>query len=186
VRGTRLHQVGPQGQARHEGGRQGGPGGRAQRGRGGPIRVTALAHTHRNPLGDAFIAACGEAGIAPTPDYNGGGYEGVGYLQLSTGDGRRCSTAIGYLDNPPANLVIETQSVATRVLLEGRRAIGVAYLRRGEARQAFADAEVILSAGPIKSPQLLELSGIGQAPLLAVVSHPGLRERRSGHFEEGR
>jgi len=144
----------------------------AQRGRDGPIRVTALAHTHRNPLGDAFIAACHDQGIASTPDYNGGGYEGVGYLQLSTGDGRRCSTAIGYLDNPPANLVIQTQAIATRVHFEGRRAIGVAYLHRGEARDAFANAEVILSAGPIKSPQLLELSGIGQAALLQRLGIP--------------
>jgi choline dehydrogenase len=144
------------------------------RGRDGPIGVTPLQHTLRNPLGDAFVAGCREAGIPQTDDYNGGGYEGVGYLQLSTVRGRRCSTAIGYLDGAPANLALHTEAVATRVLFEGRRAVGVEYRRGGRLMRAYAQAEVILCAGPIKSPQLLELSGVGRPDVLQRVGIPVL------------
>jgi choline dehydrogenase len=66
----------------------------AYRGRDGPIRVSSLAHVHRNPLSNAFIAACESAGIPATADYNGARFEGVSYLQLSTARGQRCSTAV--------------------------------------------------------------------------------------------
>lgn len=159
------------------------------RGRDGPIRVTPLQQTLRNPLGDAFIAGCLEAGIPATDDYNGGPYEGVGYLQLSTGGGRRCSTAIGYLGDAPANLQLQTEAVATRVLFEGRRAVGVEYHRGGRRMRAYARGEVILSAGPIKSPQLLELSGVGQPELLqrlgipVVHALPGVGENLIDHLQ---
>ena len=161
----------------------------ATRGRDGPIRVTPLARTHPNPLGDAFVAACVQAGIPVTPDYNGGRYEGVGYLQLTTGDGKRCSTAIGYLERPPPNLVVRTQAVATRIVFEERRAVGIEYRHDGRTRAARASAEVILSAGPIKSPQLLELSGIGQPDRLAahgietVHASPGVGENLIDHLQ---
>jgi choline dehydrogenase len=161
----------------------------AVRGGDGPISVTPLQRTLRNPLGDAFIAGCGEAGIPQTDDYNGGRYEGVGYLQLSTAGGRRCSTAIGYLGDAPANLQLQTEAVVTRVLFEGRRAVGVEYRRGGELLQARATAEVILSAGPIKSPQLLEVSGVGQPELLqrlgipVVHALPGVGENLIDHLQ---
>jgi choline dehydrogenase len=160
------------------------------RGRDGPIRVTALERTLRNPLGDAFVAACEQVGIARTDDYNGGRYEGVGYLQLSTGRGRRWSTAIGYLgEDAPATLRLATEAVATRVLFDGRRAVGVEYRQGGRVLRALARAEVILSAGPIKSPQLLELSGVGRPAVLErlglpqVHALPGVGENLVDHLQ---
>ncbi|MBS80412.1 GMC family oxidoreductase N-terminal domain-containing protein [Variovorax sp.] len=161
----------------------------ALRGRDGPIGITSLADDP-HPLGTAFVAACEQAGIARTPDYNGQAYEGVSFLQLSTRRGQRCSTARGYLGaGAPAGLELRTESQALRILFEGRRAVGVEYLRDGQRRQARARAEVILSAGPIKSPQLLELSGVGQSERLRelgipVVAHaPGVGENLSDHLQ---
>ncbi len=159
------------------------------RGRGGPISVVSLAGD-RDALSDAFLLACQQAGIPATPDYNANQYEGVSYLQLSTRKGQRSSTAEGYLQRQPnANLTLQTHALATRLLLEGRRAVGVEYLLGSETRQAYADCEVIVSAGPIKSPQLLELSGIGDAALLQklgipVAHHlPGVGENLSDHLQ---
>ena len=161
-----------------------------QRGRDGPVSVIDLA-ADSDELSDAFLSACQEAGIAPTKDYNGGQYEGVGYLQLSTVRGERCSTARAYLDDRPRrpNFTLETEAVATHVLFEGQRAIGVEYRRGGKLLQAYAEREVILAAGPIKSPQLLELSGVGNAALLQtlgvpVVHHlPGVGENLIDHLQ---
>jgi choline dehydrogenase len=160
-----------------------------QRGRTGPIGVTSLADDPQ-PLGSAFVQACVEAGIPATPDYNGGTYEGVSYLQLNTANGRRCGTARGYLgDSRPASLDLRTNAVALGVVLENRRAVGIDYLHCGVKRRACARAEVILSAGPIKSPQLLELSGIGhgdrlQALGIDVVHHaPGVGENLIDHLQ---
>lgn len=145
------------------------------RGHAGPIGVTNLRHDPQ-ALGTAFIEACQMAGIPETPDYNGGSYEGVSYLQLNTQDGQRCGTARGYLENMPSGLTLRTQCQATRILWQGRRAIGIAYLQEGFAREALARAEVIVSAGPIKSPQLLEVSGIGQRRVLDAIGVPVLHE----------
>jgi len=138
------------------------------RGRNGPISVTPLIERQRDPISDAFVAACQEAGIPRTDDYNGRQYEGVNYLQLSTRDGQRCSTALGHLAAAGArpNLTLQVESQATRVLFDGRAATGIEYRQGGQTRVARARREVVLSAGPIKSPQLLELSGIGQAQRL--------------------
>lgn len=141
----------------------------ALRGRSGPIGVTSLADDVQ-PLGKAFVEACEQAGIARTADYNGRGYEGVSYLQLSTQNGQRSGTARAYLSGRvPAGLVLRTEAQATRILFEGTRAVGVEYRQGGVVRQAQARAEVVLSAGPIKSPQLLELSGVGQAERLKAL-----------------
>lgn len=161
-----------------------------QRGRDGPVSVVDLA-ADPDELSEAFRAACQQAGIPPTQDYNGGSYEGVGYLQLSTVRGVRCSTARAYLDDRPRrpNFTLQTEAVATRVLFEGQRAIGVEYRRGGALTQAYAEREVILAAGPIKSPQLLELSGVGNADLLRalgvpVVHHlPGVGENLIDHLQ---
>jgi choline dehydrogenase len=159
----------------------------AVRGRGGPIHCTRLDRF--DALADAFVGACTEAGYPFLPDYNDGSYEGAFYLQYSTRRGLRNSSAAGYLR--PAihrpNLTVLTEAVVTRVLMEGRVAHGVEY-RQGEvSRSVKARREVVLSAGPLASPHLLELSGIGNAELLGrfgipVVHHlPGVGENLRDH-----
>ena len=159
------------------------------RGRDGPISVVSLSGD-RDPLSDAFMLACQQAGIPVTPDYNGSQYEGVSYLQLSTRKGQRSSTAEGYLRRlPNSNLTFQTNALATSVMMQGRRATGVEYRIGNETRKAYADCEVIVSAGPIKSPQLLELSGIGDGARLqqigiASVHHlPGVGENLVDHLQ---
>lgn len=162
----------------------------AARGRSGPISIQSLGD-HPDPLSEAFLQACSAVGIPRTADYNGGRglYGGVSYLQLSTRRGERCSTAAGYLENAPATLELQTGAVATRVVFEGRRAVGVEYVQGGATRTAYAAREVVLAAGPVKSPQLLELSGIGDGARLqelgiATVHHlPGVGENLSDHLQ---
>lgn len=159
------------------------------RGRKGPISVTSLTRSP-DQLSDAFILACQQAGLPLNPDYNGSDYEGVSYLQLSTRNGRRSSTAMAYLHGMKhPSLRLETSAVVTRVLLEGRRAVGVEYEQRGETLRAYANREVVLSAGPLKSPQILELSGIGNPDVLKrhgiPISHklPGVGENLIDHLQ---
>ena len=133
---------------------------------GGPLAVRDVSEPH--PLCEAFIEACGEAGIPRTDDFNGASQEGAGYFQLTTRKGRRWSTARGYL--APArkrgNLAVVSNALTTRILFEGRRAVGVEYRKDGATHTARATAEVILSSGAFNSPQLLQLSGVGPADLL--------------------
>ena len=159
------------------------------RGHEGPIGVTHLRHDPQ-VLGSAFVDACRLAGIPETADYNGAQYEGVSYLQLNTKDGQRCGTARGYLEGPlPPSLTLRTRSQATRILWSGRRAVGIAYVQDGQSRQAHVRAELIVSAGPIKSPQLLEVSGIGQRRVLdsigvtLVHELPGVGENLLDHVQ---
>jgi choline dehydrogenase len=159
----------------------------AARGRGGPIGVTRLDKF--DALADAFVAACEQNGSRFLHDYNDGSYEGTFYLQYSTRNGLRSSAAVGYLK--PAirrpNLTVVTNATATRVLMEGRRATGVEVACGGRLVQVTARREVVLSAGPLKSPQLLELSGIGNAELLrghgipVVHPLPGVGENLRDH-----
>ncbi|MEJ8853577.1 GMC family oxidoreductase N-terminal domain-containing protein [Variovorax robiniae] len=140
------------------------------RGRSGPITVTSLVD-QPDPLSDAFIEACQQAGIPRTRDYNGAQFEGVNYLDLSTRKGQRCGTAHGHLASAEGrkNLDLQTEAHATRVIFDGTTAVGVEYRQGGQLKVARARREVILSAGPIKSPQLLELSGVGQADRLSAL-----------------
>ena len=161
----------------------------AYRGGDGPIHVTELAKDPQ-PLADAFVQACLQAGIPANPDYNGARYEGVGYLQLSTRDGQRCSTAHGYLgETIPARLTLRTQAQAVGIVWEGTRAVGVRYVCDGRVREARASREVVLSAGPILSPQLLELSGVGQGARLQALGIevkadvPGVGENLLDHLQ---
>ena len=132
------------------------------RGREGPVHISSLGDM-RDALSDAFHQACVSAGIPANEDYNGARYEGVGYLQLNTRNGQRCDTATAYLNGRRAdNLQVLTEAIVSKVILEGRRAVGIEYLQDGQIHRVQARREVILSAGPIKSPQLLELSGIGR------------------------
>jgi choline dehydrogenase-like flavoprotein len=138
----------------------------ALHGVGGPLAVSDVSEPH--PLCDAFIAACEQAGHPRTDDFNGASQEGAGYFQLTTRKGRRWSTARGYLKpaRKRGNLAVVSGALATRVLFEGRRAVGVEYQQGGGKHVARANAEVILSGGAFNSPQLLQLSGVGPADLL--------------------
>jgi 4-pyridoxate dehydrogenase len=131
------------------------------RGADGPL--TTRRSRYPDPLTTAYLEAGLAAGYPETEDYNGVQQEGFGRWQCTIRDGRRCSAAIAYLR--PAlrrpGLTVETDALATRVFIEHGRAVGIAYLKRGEAVVAHAEREVILAGGVINSPQLLMLSGIG-------------------------
>jgi choline dehydrogenase len=135
----------------------------AFRGTGGPINATDRPSL--NPLSLAFIEGAAAIGLPRNPDLNGKEQDGVGVCQESCKDGRRCSTAVAYLRPALARPGVEARTGAqvTRILFEGRRAIGVEYVQNGSRHEARAAREVILSAGAINSPQLLLLSGIGPA-----------------------
>ena len=136
------------------------------RGRSGPLQVTDLSE--RGPLYDALIAAAQETGIPFNADYNGAVQEGISMTQTTIRKGRRMSTARCYLDpaKARANLTIITGAHTDGLTFEGTRCTGVRYTVDGTGRQALAGREVIVSAGAINSPQLLELSGIGQPEFL--------------------
>ncbi|MCP5368714.1 MAG: choline dehydrogenase [Hyphomicrobiales bacterium] len=163
-------------------------GGDDYRGAAGPLHTRNGTKT--NPLYDAFIAAGVEAGYAATADPNGFRQEGFGDMDMTVHRGRRWSTANAYLR--PAlgrrNLQVETGVLARRVLFQERRAVGVEFEQGGRLRQAAA-GEVILSAGPVNSPQLLMLSGIGDHGDLAefdlpLVHHlPGVGRNLQDHLE---
>jgi choline dehydrogenase len=114
---------------------------------GGPLSVSNVGEAH--PLCEAFIEAAEQAGIPRTDDFNGPKQEGAGYFQLTAKNGRRWSTAAGYLRQAQRrhNLKIELNALATRILFSGRRAVGIEYRQGGTLRTAFADGEVILSGG---------------------------------------
>ncbi|HKL46048.1 MAG TPA: choline dehydrogenase [Roseovarius sp.] len=124
----------------------------------------------QRPICDAWVAAAQEAGYPFNPDYNGATQEGVGYFQLTTRNGRRCSSAVAFL-NPVRgreNLTILTRAQASHITFDGSRATGVAYRdRAGVPHVIRAGREVILSSGAIGSPQLMMLSGLGEAAHLA-------------------
>lgn len=148
----------------------------------------------QNPLADAFIDATESLGVPRNTDFNGARQEGTGYWDLAAWKGRRSSTSLAYIH--PArhrkNLHVVTEAHVTKVEFEGRDATGVVYERGGELHRARADREIILSAGAIQTPQILQLSGIGPATLLQdfgipVVHHlPGVGENLMDHFQYGR
>jgi choline dehydrogenase len=157
-------------------------------GAGGPIAVSALPDRHE--MCDAFIASVMALGVPRNDDFNGATQEGTGYYHATARKGRRCSAAVGYLrpaERRPS-LHVEVEALATRVLFEGKRAVGVAYEVRGDKREARAARAVILSGGSFNSPQLLQLSGVGPRELLErhgipVVHHaPGVGEDLQDHF----
>jgi choline dehydrogenase len=164
-------------------------GGDEYRGTDGPLVTRRGLLT--NPLHDAWLAAGREAGYPFTADMNGFQQEGFGRMDMTVDGGRRCSTANAYLR--PAmqrpNLTVRTHALATRVLFAGRRAAGVRYRRGVAIEEARARREVILSAGPINSPQLLKLSGVGPGSELAefgievVRDLPGVGENLQDHLE---
>jgi choline dehydrogenase len=138
----------------------------------GPLWASDIGVPH--PLIEAMIAGAKELGIPRNDDFNGSRQEGAGYYQLTTHRGRRCSTAVAYLKpaRARANLRVETDAQVTRVLFADRRATGVTYRRAGTECAAAARLEVILAAGALQSPQLLQLSGIGPPALLQSFGIP--------------
>ena len=164
-------------------------GGDRLHGAGGPLAVSDQSEPHE--LCDAFIEAAAQAGHPRNSDFNGERQEGAGYFQLTTRNARRCSTAVGYLRPAAkrANLRVETGALAARVTFDGRRATGVDYLQGGKRRSAHAAREVILAGGAINTPQLLQLSGVGPAPLLqqlgipVVHAQPDVGEHLQDHLQ---
>jgi len=130
---------------------------------GGPLNVSFQRST--NPLTHAFIEAGVETGMARNPNCNGASQDGIGLTPVNQKDGKRHSAAVAYLTPilKRPNLMVITQAQATRVLFDGNRAVGVAYIKEGATHEARAEREVILCGGAINSPQLLMLSGIGPA-----------------------
>lgn len=133
----------------------------------GPLSVSNMRI--QRPITDAWVAAAEAAGYPFNPDYNGETQEGVGFFQLTARNGRRCSAAVAYL-NPikgRPNLEIRTHAQVDRVIIEGRRAVGVEYTDRAGKKQIVkAGKEIVLSGGAINSPQILMLSGVGDAEQL--------------------
>jgi choline dehydrogenase len=158
-------------------------------GTGGPLAVSNVSAPHR--LCEAFIESAEHAGFPRNDDFNGATQDGAGYFQLTAKNGRRWSTARGYLRQARgrANLKVVSGALATRVLFEGRRAVGVEYLVGNEKCGARAEGEVIVSSGAFNSPQLLQLSGAGPAALLqqhgiAVVADiPGIGADLQDHYQ---
>jgi choline dehydrogenase len=161
----------------------------ATHGADGPLWASDIQE--KSELMEAIIRGAQQLGVPRTDDFNSGNQEGVGYFQLFTHNGWRISSAVAYLK--PArgrdNLHIETNAHATGLILEGKRAVGVRYRQNGVMREARARREVVLSAGSLQSPQLLQLSGIGPAPLLrehgiAVVHDlPGVGQNLQDHLQ---
>ncbi|WP_216910415.1 GMC family oxidoreductase [Nocardia noduli] len=153
----------------------------------GPLHVEDRRYTHE--LTDAWVQGAVASGLKPNDDFNGATQEGVGRYQVTCKNGRRWSTADGYLrpalDRP--NLTVRTHSLVTKVLLRGTTATGVSYRRDGVEHTAHATREVILSGGAINSPQLLMLSGIGPAAHLrefgieVAADLPGVGENLHDH-----
>jgi choline dehydrogenase len=163
----------------------------AWHGEGGPLNVADVREKH--PLSQAIVDACVQAGIPRSDDINADNQEGATWFQTTIRGGKRHSAAVGYLH--PAmhrrNLQVETKALAAKVLFEGRRAVGVEFLQDGVRRTARANKEVILAGGSVASPQILELSGIGQGEVLRrhgiPVAHElkGVGENLQDHYMIG-
>lgn len=164
-------------------------GGDTYRGGDGPLSTTY--GTLENPLHHAWMEAAQQAGYALTEDYNGYRQEGFGRMDMTVRNGTRCSAAKAYLypARKRPNLTIIQHALATRILFDGARAIGLKYERGGKTYIAKASREVILSGGPINSVQLLKLSGIGPAEELrqhgisVVADRPGVGANLQDHLE---
>ncbi|MDA0224748.1 MAG: GMC family oxidoreductase N-terminal domain-containing protein [Proteobacteria bacterium] len=155
---------------------------------GGPIAVQDQRDPHE--LAEAFMGSARALGVPQNDDFNGATQEGTGYYQVTARDGRRCSTAVGYLrpaEKRP-NLRVETGALATRITFEGTRATGVEYRVGGRLRRANAAREVLVCGGAFNSPQLLQLSGVGPRGLLeshgipVVHDAPQVGEALQDHF----
>ena len=157
-------------------------------GAGGPLCVSDVPDHH--PICEAFIESAVALGFPRNDDFNGRAQEGAGWHQTTTRNGRRCSTAVGYLRPAMSrpNLRVVTDALAEKIVFDGRRATGVAFRQDGELRTARGRREVVLCGGAVNSPQLLMLSGVGPQPHLAefgipVVQHlPGVGQSLQDHY----
>lgn len=164
-------------------------GANAYHGVGGPLKVSDLRL--RRAIAEQFIEAAADVGIPRNDDFNGADQEGVGYFQQTAHKGFRWSTARGFLRpaSKRQNLRIEIRAHVTRLLFDGQRAIGVEYRQGDKTYQAIARCDVILAAGSIGSPQILQCSGIGDAEMLQdlgipVVGHsPGVGRNLQDHLQ---
>jgi choline dehydrogenase len=164
-------------------------GGNEYRGDSGPLQTRY--GTVSNPLHAAWLAAAGQAGYPATADVNGFQQEGFGRMDMTVDGGRRSSAANAYLRPAMArpNLRVLTHALATRVVFEGRKAVGVEYTHGGTTHRVQASREVIVAGGPINSPQLLKLSGVGPSEELrshgipVVHELPGVGENLQDHLE---
>lgn len=142
----------------------------------GPVRISQ--RDYANELGDTFLAACTEVGLESNDDFNGPEQIGAGYYHATASDGRRSSTGRAYI--APArrrsNCKVLTGALVERVVIEDGRAVGIAFSHRGRSRIARARREVILSAGTVGSPQILQLSGIGSGAHLSALGIPVVRD----------
>lgn len=158
---------------------------------GGGLAVSDFPEHH--PVSKALIDACVEAGIAYKDDLNDGDQEGTSWFQMTARNGRRCSAAVGFLhpvmDRP--NLTVELRAMTTRILFEGKRAVGIEFRQHDRVRRIRARKEVILAAGAVESPKLLEISGVGQGALVQslgvplVHELPGVGENLQDHYMIG-
>ena len=159
--------------------------------RGGGGKLQTRYGRIENPLHAAWLAAASQAGYPQSADINGFQQEGFGRMDMTVGAGRRCSAANAYLR--PAmqrrNLTVLTYALATRIVFDGRRVCALEYLRGGQTHRVAIDGELILSGGPINTPQLLKLSGVGPAAelralgLAVVHDLPGVGENLQDHLE---
>ncbi|WP_454695843.1 GMC family oxidoreductase [Achromobacter aegrifaciens] len=162
--------------------------GDGSRGKNGPMHLEEVAE--RFPIADAFLRAAQEDGQPLNPDYNGGSQEGVGYYQVLQHRGRRWSVVDGYLKPATGrkNLSVECGAHVTRLVFEGKRCVGVAYRKNGQEHMVRARRETLLCMGAVQSPQLLELSGVGNPALLQsfgitpVLAQPQVGENYIDHF----
>jgi choline dehydrogenase len=158
---------------------------------GGPLSVSDTRS--RNPMSEAWVQAATDAGLQANDDFNGAAQDGVGLYQVTQRGGRRCSTAVAFLQPSLTrpNLKLETGVAVAQILFEGTRAVGVAGASNGEPFEARATREVILSAGAYNSPQLLMLSGVGPAAHLSlkqidvVLDLPGVGQNLQDHISAG-
>ena len=149
-----------------------------------------VSDLERHELSDAFIDAAASLGIPRTADFNGPTQEGTGYYRVTSYRGRRRSAAVAYLRDAETthNLNVEVEALATKILFDGRKAVGVQYRQGGKLLEARARQEVILCGGTFNSPQLLQLSGVGPRALLesqgipVVHDSPQVGERLQDHF----
>lgn len=149
-------------------------------GQNGPLSASSIKVKH--PLVEAFIASANKLGVPTTDDFNGLNQEGVGYYQLTTKNGLRCSTAKAYLNpakNRP-NLHIEVNAQARKILFDGKKAVGIEYSNPNKpsapVKTVRAHREVLLCAGALQSPQLLEISGIGRRDVIEQYGIPMVHE----------
>ncbi len=160
-------------------------------GSGGPLNVCDFPEKHL--VSGALIEACVEAGIPYRDDINTGDQEGVTWFQLTMKGGRRHSAAVAYLHPAMkrANLLVEKRAMTTRILFDGKKAVGVEFRQHGETRRVLVTREVILAAGSVESPKLLEVSGVGKGSILQelgvqlVHDAPMIGENLQDHYMIG-